>query len=538
MKNNNNKKKNSKKELSKNTELRVFSIGIKNDKLEKELKHILFTYKHFENMLLILINQNYELYKNNKDTNNFNLLTSPQLMRNALYDYNSKNSEQLEYLKNKYKDNQLWQALKETAKNLKPHNIIEIIKRVKTNYKTYFTNLEAYKQNPNLFTGMPRPPKPKKLSKITNYSVELDKYASLSFAKLEKENLVGINLSKSIVYIHVDKRQVEKLTEIDKLYSARLVYDNGNLYLQISYLKNISPSTSCNTHKYAGIDVGINNLMAIFIDDEITPSLIVDGKPFKSYNSKFNRFIAKLNESKSKEVLEWAESKSGNKYPAKYTDKGKEIDKFISFLYSKRNKFFHDQFHKVSKRIVEYLYFHGITDLFISKNLAELKNNGECNLNKSTKQNFIQIPFMKLLKNIEYKAQEYGIQVHYVDERYTSKVSCISDDVKSIQDNPDLTNAFNGKRVKRGLFLDTVINKIFNADINGAVNHIRVATGKSFEWLKNKLFKLCNPIKIKSDYEFCRLIESLWNSGSGKSVPFIGAEALQSNRLIENVSFC
>jgi transposase, IS605 OrfB family, central region len=444
---------------------------------------------------------------------------------------NSKNSEQLEYLKNKYKDNHLWQTLKETAKNLKPHNIIEIIKRIKASYKTYFTNLEAYKQNPNLFTGMPKPPKPKKLSKVTNYSVELDKYNSLSFAKLEKENLIGINLSKSMVYIHVDKRQVEKLTEIDKLYSARLVYDNGNLYLQISYLKNVSLLTSHVSRKYASIDIGINNLMAVFIDDETTPSLLVDGTPFKSYNSKFNRLVSKLNESKSKEVLEWAETKSGSKYPIKYTEKGRKIGKFISFLYSKRNRFFHDQFHKVSKRIVEYLYLHGVTDLFISKNLAELKNNGECDLNKAVKQNFIQIPFIKLLQNIEYKAWEYGIQVHYVDERYTSKASCISDDVKSIQDNPGLTNAFNGKRVKRGLFLDTVINKVFNADVNGAVNHIKVATGKSFRWLKNKLFKLCNPIKIKSDYEFCRLIKSLWNSVSGKSASFIGAEASLSGNL-------
>jgi hypothetical protein len=86
--------------------------------------------------------------------------------------------------------------------------------------------------------------------------------------------------------------------------------------------------------------------------------------------------------------------------------------------------------------------------------------------------------------------------------------------------------------------LDTVINKVFNADVNGAVNHIKVATGKSFQWLKNKLFKLCNPIKIKSDYEFCRLLENLWNSVSGKSVPLIGMESSQSNKLIENISFC
>ena len=174
-------KKNSKQSLAQNTELRTFSIRIKSDKLEKKLKNILFAYKHFENILLILINQNYNLYKDGKDTNDFNLLTSPQLMRNALYEYNSKHLTQVEYLKNKYKDNQLWQALKETAKKLKSHNLTYIINRVKASFKVYFTNLELYKQNPSLFNGMPKPPKPKKLSKMTNYSVELDKYCSLSF---------------------------------------------------------------------------------------------------------------------------------------------------------------------------------------------------------------------------------------------------------------------------------------------------------------------------------------------------------------------
>jgi transposase, IS605 OrfB family, central region len=444
---------------------------------------------------------------------------------------------QVEYLKSKYKDNQLWNELKETANKLKSHNIFMVIKRVKDTFKAYFNSLETYKQNPNLFNGMPKTPKPKKLSKLTNYAVELDKYCSLSFVRLEKENLVGINLSDRMVYIHVDKRQVEKLTEIDRLYSARVVYDNGDLYLQISYLKELN-KTEKDKIKYAGIDIGINNLITVFIDDKSTPSLIVDGKPFKHYNAKFNRIVAKLNESKSKEVLEWGISKTGTKYPVKYTEKGKRIGKFISFLYSKRNRFFTDQFHKMAKRVVEYLHLHGVSDLVISKNLAELKNNGLCELNKAVKQSFIQIPFVKLLKYIEYKAQEYGINVHYINEKYTSKASCISDDVKSIQESSDLTNVFNGKRVKRGLFLDTVINKVFNADLNGAVNHIKVAVGKSFEWLKDKLFKLCNPIKIKGDYEFCRLLKSLWNSGSGKSESFIGAEASQSNELIENISFC
>ena len=73
-----------------------------------------------------------------------------------------------------------------------------------------------------------------------------------------------------MVYIHVDKRQVEKLTEINMLYSARVVYDNGDLYLQISHLKELN-KTEKDKIKCASIDIGINNLMAVFVDDETTP---------------------------------------------------------------------------------------------------------------------------------------------------------------------------------------------------------------------------------------------------------------------------
>jgi hypothetical protein len=65
---------------------------------------------------------------------------------------------------------------------------------------------------------------------------------------------------------------------------------------------------------------------------------------------------------------------------------------------------------------------------------------------------------------------------------------------------------FNGKRTKRVLFKDTIINKIFNADLNGAVNHIQLAIKKSFQWLKDNLWKLCNPIKVKSAGELHSLL--------------------------------
>ena len=48
-----------------------------------------------------------------------------------------------------------------------------------------------------------------------------------------------------------------------------------------------------------------------------------------------------------------------------------------------------------------------------------------------------------------------------------------------------------------------MINKVFNADVGGAVNHIKVAFKRlKFDWLEDSLFKLSNPIKLKSTVEF------------------------------------
>jgi len=148
-------------------------------------------------------------------------------------------------------------------------------------------------------------------------------------------------------------------------------------------------------------------------------------------------------------------------------------------------------------------------------------NSGNCNLRKKTKQNFIQIPFIELLNYIEDKAIKNGIEVIFIDEAYTSKTSCISGDVLEVQTKSKngqkpVTDEFKGTRVKRGLFEDNVLNRIWNADLNGAVNHLKIAFGSSFEWLENYLFKLCNPIKFKSVSNFLLFNIECRNSKAGK----------------------
>ena len=183
-------------------------------------------------------------------------------------------------------------------------------------------------------------------------------------------------------------------------------------------------------------------------------------------------------------------------------------------LIEKRKRYFDDKMNQYSKKILEYLQKNKVTDLVISKNLSFTKTTGEIKMNKKTKQKFYQIPFGKLLNMIEEKSPMHNIFVHKEDEGYTSKTSCLSSDVnqnqeKKSKNEPILPNDLNGnrgskgKKLSRGLFRDTVLNIIINSDLNGAANHIRLAFDKvRITDLKNYLWKLQQPKKIKSVFEF------------------------------------
>jgi len=71
--------------------------------------------------------------------------------------------------------------------------------------------MQMWHKNPSLFKGMPKPPRPKKLSKLTNYAVDIDRYTALSFAQLERKNLIGVNLSNKMFYINCNSTQVKKI---------------------------------------------------------------------------------------------------------------------------------------------------------------------------------------------------------------------------------------------------------------------------------------------------------------------------------------
>jgi IS605 OrfB family transposase len=471
--------------------MKTIKIRIKDNKVKPYIVDKVYEYRHFENMYIILLHQDY-----NQKLNDFKVLTDYKVMRAVLTDNNGgKVREKAEYIKEKYKDHSLMKDIIESSKNLKIHNLVEIMKRVKSQYKGFFTKNKRGDVSA-------RPPKTKKLSKMHSYTIPLDSHKSFS---LKNENKAGINLDKKMIYTHMNFVEVGKLTGgIDNIESINLNFSNKDIYFLITHNKKTSISNNPKEIKSCGIDLGIENLITLYINDDKSNSLIIDGRPYKTYNSNFNRITGKLNTDISNLI---------NKKNPEEREKNQYLCNFRSFLYEKRNRYFETEFNKISKRVVEYLIKNEVTNLTLSNNLAELKNNGDCKLRKSVKQSFIQIPFIKLLKMIKYKSEIRGITVNYVDEAYTSKTSSISGDIKEIQvlskDKKLSTDDFCGSRVKRGLFLDNKVKKVVNADCNAGFNICKLNPAyKDINKKGESWFKLCNPKKFKSDHELCKFLHN------------------------------
>ena len=88
---------------------------------------------------------------------------------------------------------------------------------------------------------------------------------------------------------------------------------------------------------------------------------------------------------------------------------GKGTSNRIEKLTHKRNQKVNDFMHKTSRLIVDYATTHQIGTIIIGKNDGWKQ---EINIGKKNNQSFVQIPFNKLIEQIEYKAEEVGNNSH------------------------------------------------------------------------------------------------------------------------------
>lgn len=245
---------------------------------------------------------------------------------------------------------------------------------------------------------------------------------------------------------------------------------NGRYSMSIVYNNNLEIIPNQSTD-WISIDLGINNLCAI-TSNKFVPVLI-NGKPIKSINQRFNKRIASCQK--------------------KLKSNDKKSSKEIRFLYSKRGDKLHSEMHKISSFIVNLVKDKNIGTVVVGYN-KEWKQ--RCSLGKKNNQKFVQIPYMKLINQLQYKLLEQGIELNIQEESYTSKCSFMDEEPCCKQ------QTYKGKREKRGLFITSKGVKI-NADVNGSLNIFKKAIKHLEKVVQDELISIplntglvMNPIKI------------------------------------------
>lgn len=332
---------------------------------------------------------------------------------------------------------------------------------VDKNYKSFFHLLKLKS------LGQYNKPikQPKYLDKIKGRQVVFYEKGALSF----KEKGF-IKLSKTTIKIptQLTKEQVSFVRIVPVSLGTKI-------NVEVGYKKEI-PNELEDNKRYASVDLGINNLMTV--SSNVMKPVIYNGKPLKSMNQYYNKTLSKL----KKELWENNKQKSSKR---------------IKQLTQKRNNKINDYLHKVSSKLVNQLVEHSINTLVIGKN-NEWKQ--DSNLGKRNNQNFIQIPFTRLIQILSYKCKIKGIKLEIQEESYTSKCSFI--------DNEEIKKQtkYIGKRIKRGLFKTN--NKeipYINADVNGSLNILKKYLIKKEVWNEcegiNNLRSNCIEVSSKPNID-------------------------------------
>jgi len=321
----------------------------------------------------------------------------------------------------------------------------EVVKQVHEAWISFFEACKEYREEPSKFTGRPKMPGYKDKASGRNLLHYNMQAVSRGKRTLDRGKILPSQLG------------IEVLTKQDPrtINEVRIAPKKGFYVVEIVYTKG-EKQTQLNSKYIAGIDVGVNNLVALASNKPGMKPVVVNGRPVKSANQYYNKRRAAL------QKVAW--HTTGTKQQ-------------MERLTNRRNRRIEQYMHTTSKRIIDLLVSEGIKTLVIGKNDG-WKNGIE--MGKQNNQQFCQIPHAKLIAMLKYKAELVGIKVILTEESYTSVASLLDLDPMPKYD-PKRTEkpTFSGKRVKRGLYR-AKDGRTLNADINGAGNTLRKVAPDAF----------------------------------------------------------
>lgn len=317
-----------------------------------------------------------------------------------------------------------------------------ILRKVCADWTAYFKTKEAMKDT-EVKVNLPG-------YKRFDYLVcEFDKQMLKTFEYEEKRVLGFLGVESRI-------KAPEWLKE-EEIQAARFKYKNNYLYVEIIYKKKDKKKNKVLKKRVAAIDPGLNSIATMTFSWMKKP-IAIRGKHLKSINQLYNKTVAELNE----KISEYEKTKE--------EVKEERIRELIVKVAEKRNLRVEHELHKISKEIVRILKEERVSKLIFGHNKGQKT---EINIGKRNNQNFVNIPYNKLINYLEYKCEEVGIEFELQEESYTSKASFLSnDDIPTYVGGDNTKHSFSGTR-RRGIYTDNKHNLKIHSDVNGSYNIMR-----------------------------------------------------------------
>ena len=344
---------------------------------------------------------------------------------------------------NLLKSHEAYQILQEKCGSHPPQ---QVLKQVERNFKSFFKAIKSWKKNPEKFQGMPKLPCYKRKNGrnvvyFTSLQCRVRDGVVLLTKKMEQLGFPRIKTELETV-------KGVRIIPFGDRYNIELIYDYEPRELHLDENNTL------------GIDLGLNNIVTAS-DNIGNKPLIIKGGVIKAINQFYNKELARYK----------SMAKKCNDI---------EITNRILKLHRKRNNKMRDFFHKTSRKLVNHCISNDIGTIIVGYNEGWKQ---KVNIGRKNNQNFVSVPFLKLIQQIEYKSEMVGIKVVRITEEYTSQTCSSCGVVRK------------SNRKYRGLYVCKECGLVLNADVNASRNIIQKGFPKS-KWIGDRGC-LNHPVVLK-----------------------------------------
>ena len=416
---------------------RIVKFNIKKSHIDyKYIKNQLIESKEIYNFANYILRQLY--FKNsNNHKHSLNFIEEYPALKDLFLKYIDENKQFSTLF---YKIICEFSKLKQYSINLKI--VQNIVDKLKNDWTSYWKLLKMKK------------------NKTYDKKINIPRYKK-KYNLVEYNNQVMSKKKLKLGYIGTDKMQqgikiANRHKDLD-CKCFRIYAKNDKVICELIYEKEITEVKK--TDKVASMDLGLENLFTLAFNYN-KKGISIKGTKLKTINQYFNKIIARM-----QSIL------TANQY----------VSKFIKQLLYKRSEQLRNYIGYYTNKLIEILKNEKISKLVVGYNKGWKQ---KINIGSKNNQNFVSIPFRKILDILKYKLEDNGIEYKEQEESYTSKASYLdNDNIPVYKKNDNTEYIFSGKRITRNIY-KSKYGKVINADLNGALNILKKSGEKLIEELE------------------------------------------------------